>query len=74
MRKKLNQIRKLVDKNPNKTETRKMFYKMQKEYKKLIKGKRKSFEENTITKLESLYSQDKNEFWKYLKSMKKTHN
>ena len=49
-----------------------MFYKMQKEYKKLIKGKRKSFEENTITKLESLYSQDKNEFWKYLKSMKKS--
>ena len=46
------------------------FYKTQKEYKRIIKNKRKKFEESITDKLESLYSQNKNEFWKYLTSMK----
>ena len=72
LKRKLNQIRKNMDRNPNKKETRILFYKIQKEYKKLIKYKRRKYEENISGKLESLYSQNRNEFWKYLKSMKGT--
>ena len=70
LKRKLNQIRKMVDKNPEKIQNRILFYKTQKEYKKLIKQNKRKYEENITNKLENLYSQDKNEFWKYLKSMK----
>ena len=58
-----------MNRDPNKTVTRKLFYKTQKEYKKLIKNKRRKYEENMTEKLENLFSEDRNEFWKYLKSM-----
>ena len=72
LKRKLNQIRKLLDQNPNKIETRHLFYKTQKEYKRLVKHKRKKNEENLIDKLECLYSQDRTEFWKYLKALNNT--
>ena len=70
LKRRLNQIRKSLDRNPEKQSTRILFYKTQKEYKYLIKYNRRKYEESLTDKLENLYSQDKNEFWKYLKSMK----
>ena len=58
--------------NPEKSETRRLFFKTLKDYKRIIKYKRRKYEENMVEKLENLYSQDRNEFWKYLKSMKNT--
>ena len=55
-----------MNRDPNKTVTRKLFYKTQKEYKKLIKNKRRKYEENMTEKLENLFSKDRNEFLKYL--------
>ena len=70
LKRKLNQVRKMLERNPNKQELRTLFYKTQKQYKNLIKSQRKTFEENMMTKLEHFYSYDKNNFWKHLKSMK----
>ena len=72
LKRKLNQIRKIVEKNPQKNQTRQLFYKTQKEYRKIMKFKRRKYEEGISKKLENLYSQDRNEFWSLLKSMKAT--
>ena len=74
LKRKLNQMRKILDRNPDKENARKLFYKTQKQYKKLVKLKRRQFEQNITSKLEYLYSHDKNTFWKYLKSMKGLKN
>ena len=70
LKRKLNQLRQLTDRHPEKQETRALFYKTQKEYKKLVKYRRRKHEETMTEKLENLYSKDRNEFWKYLTSMK----
>ena len=70
MKRRLHQIRKLVDMNPKKKETRILYYKTHKEYKKLIEYKRRKHEEGIMNKLEGLYSHDRNAFWKYLKSIR----
>ena len=70
LKRKLNQIKKMLDRDPDKQELRILFYKTQKQYKKLIKLKRRKFEEDITNKLEHLYSHDKNAFWKHLKSMR----
>ena len=71
IRRKLNQL----TNNANKTETRHLFYKNQKDYRKLLKYNRRKHEEKMVDRLESLYSKDRNEFWKYLKSLKSNkHN
>ena len=51
---------------------RHQFYKIQKNYKKLLKQKRRTYEEELMSKLENLYHQNKEDFWKFLKSLK-TH-
>ena len=60
----------MLDRDPSKQKLRVLFYSKQKQYKKLVKFKRKKFEEDITKKLEYLYSQDKNAFWKHLKSMR----
>ena len=44
LKRKLNQVRKLLERNPNKQELRALFYKTQKQYKNLIKCQRKTFD------------------------------
>ena len=70
MKNRLNQVRKMLEKNPNKQEIRILFYKTRKKYNKLVKQQRRKHEETITQKLECLYSNDRNEFWKHLKSMK----
>ena len=70
MKRNLNQAKKLLEKNPNKQDIRILFYNTRKKYNKLVKQQRRKYEENITQKLEYLYSNDKQEFWKHLKSMK----
>ena len=74
MKRRLNQVKKLLEKNPSKQDLRALYYNTRKQYKKLVKYQRRKYEENLTHKLEHLYSNDKNAFWKHLKSMKKTTN
>ena len=61
---------KTLIKNPTDQNKRILFYKTQKSYKKLLKYRRRLDEEKMMNKMENLYDQNKNEFWKFLKSMK----
>ena len=75
LKRKLNQIRKIVERNPEKCESRRLFFKIQKQYRKIIKYKKRKHVAGLSEKLENLFSQNKNEFWNLLKSMKGTpHN
>ena len=49
---------------------RNSFLTLQKRYKKLLKYKRKIYEEDIINKMENLYYRNKDDFWKMLKWMK----
>ena len=68
LKRKLNQVRKMLERNPNKQELRTLFYKSQKQYKNLVKSQCKTFEEN-MTKLEHFYSYDKNKHSQHPKEM-----
>ena len=66
----LNSISKSLNRNPNDESKRILFYKTQKSYKKLLKDRKKQYEEQLMNKMEYLYTNNKSEFWKFLKSMK----
>ena len=70
LKRKLNQITKSLNRNPHKQETRILFYKTKKEYNKLLRSLKRNYEERITDKMEKLYNEDKNEFWKFLKSLK----
>ena len=70
MKKRLIQARKMLEKNPEKQDLRILYYKTNKQYKKLVKFQRRKYEENLTYKLEHLYTNDKNAFWKHLKALK----
>ena len=70
LKRKLNQITKSLNRTPHKQETRILFYKTKSAYKKLLRNSKQNYEENLISKMEKLYNEDKNEFWKFLKSLK----
>ena len=73
LKRELNRISKSVNKNPTDNNKRIIYYTTLKRYKKLLKQKRRVYEENALTKLENLFGQNRDEFWKLLKSMK-NHN
>ena len=66
----LNYIKKAIDRDPTDPQKRQLIYKTQKTYRRLLKYRRRQYEEQIMEKMENLYSQDKNEFWKFLKSIK----
>ena len=70
LKRKLNQLGKSLSRRPNHYPSRIFFYHTQKSYKKLMKHKRREYEEQLTSKMENLYYQNKNEFWKFLKTMK----
>ena len=70
LKRKLNQIAKSLDKTPTNTPLRIHFYTTQKAYKKVLKRKKRQYQEQLTFKMEDLYHKDKNEFWKFLKNMK----
>ena len=41
-----------------------------KTYKKLIKAKKREYHEQVLNKMENMHHQDRDQFWKLLKSMK----
>ena len=70
LKRQLNSISKSLQKDPQNYEKRILFFKTQKSYKKLLKHRKRKYEEQVINKMEELYTNDRNEFWKVLKSMK----
>ena len=74
MKKRLNLARKMLEKKPDKQDLRILFYNTRKKYNKLVKQQRRKYERNLTQKLEYLYSNDRMEFWKHLKSMKTQTN
>ena len=70
MKRQLNSIGKSLHRTPNDQSKRILFYKTPKSYKKLLKYRKKQYEEQLMNKLEYLYTNNKSEFWKFLKSMK----
>ena len=70
MKRQLNSISKSLHRTPNDQSKRILFYKTQKSYKKLLKYRKKQYEVQLMNKLEYLYTNNKSEFWKCLKSMK----
>ena len=71
LKRKLNQLNKIFNRNPTDQMKRNSFLTLQKRYKKLLKYKRKIYEEDIINKIENLYYRNKDDFWKMLKSMKR---
>ena len=71
LKRKLNQLNKIFNRNPTDQMKRNSFLTLQKRYKKLLKYKRKIYEEDIINKMENLYYRNKDDFWKMLKSMKR---
>ena len=59
LKRQLNQISKAVNRNPTDVNKRHQFYKIQKNYKKLLKQKRKQYEEELMKKLEILYHENR---------------
>ena len=70
IKRQLNSIAKSLNRTPNDQSKRILFYKNQKSYKKLLKYRKKQYEEQLMNKMEYLYTNNKSEFWKFLKSMK----
>ena len=70
LKRQLNQITKSLNRNPHKQEIRVLFFKTKAAYRKLLKNAKRKHEENIMSKMEQLYNKDKNEFWKFLKSLK----
>ena len=70
MKRNLNYLCKAVNKNPNNAYLRGSFYKIRKEYRKLIKSSKRKFEQEKIYDLEK-NSKDRTLFWKILKDLKK---
>ena len=69
LKRKLNYICKAVNRNPNNTYLRNIYYKIRKEYRNLIKNSKRKYEEERIKKLE-ISSGNRKEFWKILKYMR----
>ena len=71
LKRQLNHLNKSVNRNPTDQTKRNNFFNLQKRYKKLLKHKRRTYEEGIINKMENLYYQNKDDFWKILKSMRR---
>ena len=63
LKRQLNHISKEVNKNPDNPYLRSNFYKIRKEYRKLIKSSKRKYEEDVISNLEDS-SKDRNLFWR----------
>ena len=70
MSKKLNQIGKLVEKNPKDPFLRGQLMTRRKEYRKLIKLKKLQWKDNMIRKLEEIEEKSPAEYWKIVKDLK----
>ena len=70
LKRNLNYLNKAINRDPTNTYKRALYYKNLKRYKKTLKLKRRRYEEQIMEKMENLYNENKNEFWKLLKSMR----
>ena len=73
LKRELNRISKSLNKNPSNNNKCILYYTTLKRYKNLLKHKRREHEENALGKLENLFEENRDEFWKLLKSME-NHN
>ena len=70
IKRQLNKLCKSLSKNPNNSYTRGVFFSMRKKYKSKLKEERRNYEQALTMKLESLYRNNNDEFWKCLKQMR----
>lgn len=66
MKRELRSLGKKLQKNPNNAYLRESFFKLQKEYKRTVKFKMKSFTKSMIDQLDSLHDNDPKRFWDVL--------
>ena len=70
MSKKLKNVAKLFSKSPSNPHIRGSFCKTKKEYKKLIKMKKREWTNNMIAKLEDIETKDPKEYWKIVNELR----
>ena len=72
LNRKIKSLAKLNAKKPENHEIRKNLNMVKKQYKKLLKQKKRTWEDNIIKKLEQLESEDPKHYWKIIKEMRNT--
>jgi len=69
-RKNLKQIGSKLHKSPFNNKLREDFFRQKKQYKKLLKYKRKTYKQDCINKLENMFTSNPKEYWKTLNDLK----
>ena len=72
MNKKLKSIAKLNQKNPTNNEIRRNLNMVKKQYKKLLKDKKRKWSENIIRKIEKLQTEDPKQYWSLISELRNT--